>query len=108
MLFYLWVSVIIDFEGMRYANALFSLANAAVYVYAITYFLGWRESWLDVTEGLTNRWPILTGLGLNLARSTAPARAQSLPGPTFIGAANTALERPELEQRGERAAGANR
>ena len=102
VLFYLLVSVMVDFEVMRYANALFSLANAAVYVYAITHFLGWRESWLDVAEGLTNRWPILTRLRPNLVRGAAPARPQSLSAPAFIDTANAALERPEIEERDEK------
>jgi cellulose synthase/poly-beta-1,6-N-acetylglucosamine synthase-like glycosyltransferase len=43
------------FQEGRYGHAAFAIANLAALLYAITYFLGWRNAWTDVTTALKLR-----------------------------------------------------
>jgi len=51
----LFASALDLWEGL-YAHAGLTIVSAAFGFYGITYFIGWREAYLDLRDGLARRW----------------------------------------------------
>lgn len=56
VLVFLGSGVISGLDRFHFTRACFCLFNAALYTYAITQFLGWRDGWSDIVRGFTP-WP---------------------------------------------------
>jgi hypothetical protein len=52
---YLVLQSVTAFQEGRYGHVAFAAANLAALLYAISYYLGWRNAWIDVTAALRVR-----------------------------------------------------
>jgi len=69
---YLAIVCGVDLTQGLYSHATFALLSIAFLVYAIMVFVGWRESWADLRDGVARRWLPSRNLAAAYASPIAP------------------------------------
>lgn len=84
LLTYLGLAFMLDVVQGLYSHAGYALASTAVLVYALHSFMGWRDSWADLREGLAPWWqrrrfPVATDPAPIFASQPVAGNVQRLP-----------------------------